>query len=67
MAKQKAERKAPEKEPITISVSDARIRLSELVNRAGYGSERFVIMHRGKRIAALIGAREAPEALDGAA
>jgi len=64
MAKAKRTRKPTEEAPeIQVTVSDARIRLTELVNRAAYGDERFVIVKRGKRIAAIIGARE-PEQLD---
>jgi prevent-host-death family protein len=69
MAKPKTGRKATEPkalDPNEVTVSDARIRLSELVLRAGYGAERFVIMRRGKQIAALIGARDLA-VLDGAA
>lgn len=54
MAKQKGGRKADG----VIAVSIARIRLAELVNRAEYAGERFVIVRRGKPIAAIIGAKD---------
>ena len=59
MAKSNRPRKPTEGAPETeISVSDARIRLTELVNRAAYGAERFVIVRRGKKVATLVGAIE---------
>lgn len=67
MAKPKVGRKAGQAKPAEeVSVSAARIRLSELMNRTAYGSERFVIRKRGKVIAALVSAEDF-EALDGAA
>lgn len=39
----------------TISAVEARNKLGELMNRAGYGGERFVLSHRGRPLAALIG------------
>lgn len=54
MADQKKKRKAEAE----ITASDARIRLSELVNRVRYSGERFVIVRRGKPVAAIIDARD---------
>ena len=42
----------------TIGVAEARDTLSELVNRAAFGGERYVVGRRGKRLAALIGIDE---------
>lgn len=53
-----ADTKKKRKADAEISASDARIRLAELVNRAGYSGERFVIVRRGRPVAAIIGARD---------
>ena len=42
----------------TIGVAEARDALSELVNRAAFGGERYVVARRGKPLAALIGIEE---------
>ena len=36
------------------TTAEARDRFAEIVNKAGYGSERVVITRHGKRIAALV-------------
>lgn len=41
-----------------IPVSDVQARLSELVNRAGFGNERIVLTRHGKQAAALIGLKD---------
>lgn len=38
-----------------IGVAEAKRKFSELLARAAYGGERFIIQRRGKPIAALIG------------
>lgn len=45
-------------EPPTVAAEDARVRLGELMLRAGYGEERIVLTRHGKPIAALIGLRD---------
>ena len=42
----------------TIGVAEARDALSELVSRAAFGGERYVVERRGKPLAALIGIEE---------
>lgn len=42
----------------TIGIAKARERFSELVNRAAFGGEHFVVERRGTRLAALMGAAE---------
>lgn len=37
-----------------LSISEARDKLPEAVNRVSYSGERFVIARRGKRLAALV-------------
>lgn len=39
-----------------IKVTEAKASLSELMARAGYGGERFLIERRGRPLAALVGA-----------
>ncbi|MBE2233284.1 MAG: type II toxin-antitoxin system Phd/YefM family antitoxin [Anaerolinea sp.] len=41
-----------------ISIARAREGFSDLVNRAAFGGERFVVERRGKPLAALVGAEE---------
>ena len=38
-----------------VRVGEAKAKLSELMARAGYGGERFLIERRGKPLAALVG------------
>ena len=38
----------------TFDVAEAKSRFSELLNRAGYGKERFVIRKRGRPVAAIV-------------
>jgi prevent-host-death family protein len=40
---------------VEITASDARVRLTELVNRAEFGGERFKITRYGKTIGAIVG------------
>ncbi len=42
----------------TMSVADAKKRLSELMSRVAYKSERFLIQRRGKPMAALVSAED---------
>ena len=49
-----------------VSVADAKARLSELMARAGYGGERFLIERRGRPLAALVGVGDL-ERLEGGA
>jgi prevent-host-death family protein len=42
----------------TVSVSQARSELADLLGRARYGNERFVIERRGKPMAVLVGMDE---------
>jgi prevent-host-death family protein len=42
----------------TVSVADAKRRFSELVNRAAFGKERFLIERHGKPVGALISAAD---------
>jgi len=53
----------------TVSLSDARNGLSELVNRARYGGERVTLSSRGKPVAVLLSVEdfEALEAMEDAA
>ncbi len=44
----------------TISLAEAKKRLSELVVRAAYGREEFVITRRGRPAAVLMPLRESP-------
>lgn len=37
-----------------ISTADARKNMAELVNRAAYGGERFVVTRHGKELAAIV-------------
>jgi prevent-host-death family protein len=41
-----------------VRVTDAKAYLSELMARAGYGGERFLIEKRGRPLAALVGVRD---------
>lgn len=41
-----------------VRVSEAKAKLSELMARAGYGGERFLIARRGKPLAALVGVED---------
>ena len=41
-----------------MSVADAKKRLSELMSRVAYKSERFIIQRRGKPMAALVSAED---------
>lgn len=41
-----------------IRVTEAKASLSELMARAGYGGERFLIERRGRPLAALVGAED---------
>lgn len=43
---------------IEITASDARTRLTELVNRAEFGGERFKITRYGKIVGAIVGASD---------
>lgn len=54
--------------PDTVSLSDARNGLSDLVNRARYGGERVHLSSRGKPVAVLLSVEdfEALEALEDA-
>ncbi len=47
-----------------IGVAEARESFSDLVNRAAYGNERFVVERRGKPLVALISATEYRQFLD---
>lgn len=49
---------AAESTEIEITASDARTRLTELVNRAEFGGERFKITRYGKIVGAIVGARD---------
>lgn len=42
-----------------VSAADARNNLSELVSRAGYGGERFVVTRHGKELVAIVPVEEA--------
>ena len=37
-----------------ITISEARKRLSDLINEVAFGKKRFVLSRRGKRLAALV-------------
>jgi prevent-host-death family protein len=41
-----------------VSVAEAKTRFSELVNRAAYGKERFLIQRRGKPVGAIVSAED---------
>jgi prevent-host-death family protein len=41
-----------------VSVAEAKSRFSELVNRAAYGKERFLIERRGKPVGAIVSAED---------
>lgn len=43
---------------ISIGMAEAKSKLAELVGRAAYGSERFVLERRGRPMAVLIGVEE---------
>jgi len=45
-------------EPERLTATEARIRLTELVNLAGFQGKRFLITMHGKPIAAIVGAAE---------
>jgi prevent-host-death family protein len=45
-----------------VSAADARDRLAELMNRARFGGERFIITRNGEDVALLIGAQAAATA-----
>ncbi len=51
----KGARGAPRLKEVGIGVAEAKRRFSELLARAAYGGERFIIQRRGRPIAALIG------------
>lgn len=42
-----------------ISTADARRNMAELVNRAAYGGERFVVTRHGKELVAIVPLRDA--------
>jgi prevent-host-death family protein len=42
----------------SMSVAEAKSRFSELVNRASYGGERFLIERRGKAVGAIVSAAD---------
>jgi prevent-host-death family protein len=42
----------------SVSVAEAKARFSELVNRAAYAGERFLIERRGKPVGAIISAED---------
>jgi prevent-host-death family protein len=42
----------------SVSVAEAKGRFSELVNRAAYGKERFLIERRGKLVGAIVSAED---------
>jgi prevent-host-death family protein len=42
----------------SVSVAEAKSRFSELVNRASYGRERFLIERRGKPVGAIVSAED---------
>lgn len=42
----------------SISVAEAKSRFSELVNRASFGRERFLIERRGKPVGAIVSAED---------
>lgn len=44
--------------PERVSVAEAKRRFSELVNRAGFGRERFIIERHGKPVGAIVGYAE---------
>jgi prevent-host-death family protein len=48
-----------------VPASEARDRLTELMNRAQFKGERFILTRNGEDVAAIIGAQELP-ALDAA-
>ncbi len=41
-----------------VRVTEAKVQLSELMARVGYGGERFVIERRGRSLAALVGVED---------
>jgi prevent-host-death family protein len=45
-------------EPERLTATEARVRLTELVNLAGFQGKRFLITMHGKPIAAIVGAAE---------
>ena len=45
----------------TINVADAKKRLSELMSRAAYNQERFLVQRRGKPMAALVSIEDLAE------
>lgn len=59
MADQKTRRKA---EVERIPASEARERLTELMNRACFAGERFILTRNGDDVAAIVGASEVNEA-----
>lgn len=46
------------KETVRMSVAEAKARFSELVNRANYAGERFLIERRGKPVGAIVSAED---------
>lgn len=42
----------------SVSVAEAKRRFSELVNRASFGQERFLIEKRGKPVGAIVGPQD---------
>ena len=50
----------------SISVAEAKRRFSELVNRAAYGNERFLIERRGRPIGAVVSADDLQRLENGA-
>jgi prevent-host-death family protein len=50
----------------SVSVAEAKSRFSELVNRASYGRERFLIERRGKPVGAIVSAEDLARLEEGA-
>ena len=42
----------------SVSVAEAKSRFSELINRAAYGKERFIVERRGKPVGAIVSAAD---------
>ncbi len=66
MTKPKITRKAEPETPPEITAKNAKGQLGSLLSRVGFGNERIAITRHGKRIAALVSARDL-ETLEGAA
>jgi prevent-host-death family protein len=54
------------KESVRVSVAEAKARFSELVNRASYSGERFLIERRGKPVGAIVSAEDLAQLESGA-